>query len=101
MEIRPIPALPPKRAGNIVFHSTNVSMWEIHDMAVYTQHKDNFDEIIGTPGTRLLRHREAPGHRPQAAHPGDHRAPAAAAAAGPAAAMSGYTDGELRVGRRR
>ena len=47
MEIRPIPALPPKRAGNVVFHSTNVSMWEIHDMAVYTQYKDNFDEIIG------------------------------------------------------
>jgi hypothetical protein len=47
MEIRPIPALPPKRAGNTVFHSTNVSMWEIHDMAVYTQFKDNFDEIIG------------------------------------------------------
>jgi hypothetical protein len=46
-EIRPIPALPPKRQGNTVFHSTNVSMWEIHDMAVYTQYKANYDEIIG------------------------------------------------------
>ena len=42
----PIPPLPPKRAGNTVFHSTNVSMWEIHDMAVYAQYKANFDEII-------------------------------------------------------
>ena len=46
MEIRPMPALPPRRPGNTVFHSTNVSMWEIHDMAVYTQYKANFDEII-------------------------------------------------------
>ena len=45
--IRPIPALPPKRAGNTVFHSTNVSMWEIPNMALYTQHKANYDEIIG------------------------------------------------------
>ena len=43
----PIPALPPKRQGNTVFHSTNVSMWEIHDMAVYTQYKANYGEIIG------------------------------------------------------
>jgi hypothetical protein len=47
MEIRPIPALPPKRAGNVVFHSTNVSMWEIPNMALYTQHKASYDEIIG------------------------------------------------------
>ncbi len=45
-EIHAMPALPPRRSGNVVFHSTNVSMWEIHDMAVYTQYKANFDEII-------------------------------------------------------
>jgi hypothetical protein len=46
-EIKPMPGLPPRRPGNVVFHSTNVSMWEIHDMAVYNQFKANFDEIIG------------------------------------------------------
>jgi hypothetical protein len=44
---QPIAPLPPRQAGNTVFHSTNVSMWEIHDVAVYNQYKANFDEIIG------------------------------------------------------
>jgi hypothetical protein len=43
---QPIAPLPPRRAGNTVFHSTTVSMWEIHDVAVYNQYKANFDEII-------------------------------------------------------
>jgi hypothetical protein len=45
--ITPIPPPPAKRAGFTVFHSTNVSVWEIHDAAVYTQYKAAFDEIIG------------------------------------------------------
>jgi hypothetical protein len=46
MEVHEIPPLAPRRAGYTVVHSTNVSMWEIHDAAVYTQFKANFDEII-------------------------------------------------------
>jgi hypothetical protein len=47
MAITPIPPLPPRRAGNTVFHSTNISMWEIGDVAVYNGSKAAFDEIIG------------------------------------------------------
>ena len=44
--IRPIAPLPPRRSGNTVFHSTNVSMWEIHDLSVYIQYRANFDQLI-------------------------------------------------------
>jgi hypothetical protein len=46
VDIHTIPPRPPRRAGYKIFHSTNVSMWEIHDVAVYDKYKTNFEEII-------------------------------------------------------
>jgi hypothetical protein len=45
-DIHPITPLPPKNSGYSVFHSTNISMWEIHDAKVYEDNKEGFDEII-------------------------------------------------------
>jgi len=44
--IYPVPPGTPRRAGFKIFHSTNVSMWEIADASVYDQNKAAFDEII-------------------------------------------------------